>query len=85
MIQVCKEDILKTRDGVRCDAIKMLTRDINNELQDWIQQEKEGKKRDEVYVTIPTVLEGNLPEELRTELESVGYKCEVKGGVLTIS
>ena len=85
MIQVRKNEILAVRDEVRLDAIKMLTRSINNALADWHQGEREGKKIDGVAVTIPSILEGNLPEELRQELEEAGYKMDVQNGILNIS
>ena len=85
MIQTTKETILQIRDAVRMEAIDMLRRDINSCLCIWLQSEKEGKKLSQINVDIPSILDGELPEEIREELKAAGFAVLVEGEKLTIS
>ena len=84
MIQIHKEQLLNARAEVRADSIRRLIRDIDDALSEWLQKEKEGTVVNEITISIPSSLNGEVPEEVREELKEGGFCFNAEAGIITI-
>ena len=74
-----KKQINEADIAARTDALIRMRATRDDTLEEWYQRNREGRRIPEVILEIDSYFRGELPGEIKVELENAGFSVVVDG------